>query len=139
MYCNCILKTLRGKELCQKDQLTQKAHFLLLLPVFTESQHKSLKKAAFLLCSHDVVKVFFLFDSLQDESHFLKNIKTARCKSALPLLKVQFVLIQLFKINSRYWAVYRGSGAPGVTGPFAYNYPFLFSLLMVHLKLVHIQ
>lgn len=24
----------------------------------------------------------------QDESHFLKNIKTARCKAALPLLKV---------------------------------------------------
>ena len=26
--------------------------------------------------------------SLQDESHFLKNIKTARCRAAVPLLKV---------------------------------------------------
>lgn len=26
--------------------------------------------------------------SLQDESHFLKNIKTARCRAAMPLLKV---------------------------------------------------
>ena len=25
---------------------------------------------------------------VQDESHFLKNMKTARCKAALPLLKV---------------------------------------------------
>lgn len=24
----------------------------------------------------------------QDESHFLKNIKTARCRAAMPLLKV---------------------------------------------------
>lgn len=26
--------------------------------------------------------------SFQDESHFLKNIKTARCRAAVPLLKV---------------------------------------------------
>lgn len=26
--------------------------------------------------------------SFQDESHFLKNIKTARCRAAMPLLKV---------------------------------------------------
>lgn len=25
---------------------------------------------------------------LQDESHFLKNIKTARCRAAVPILKV---------------------------------------------------
>ena len=25
----------------------------------------------------------------QDESHFLKNMKTARCRAALPLLKVR--------------------------------------------------
>lgn len=26
--------------------------------------------------------------SFQDESHFLKNVKTARCRAAMPLLKV---------------------------------------------------
>lgn len=26
--------------------------------------------------------------SFQDESHFLKNIKTARCRAAMPILKV---------------------------------------------------
>lgn len=30
--------------------------------------------------------------SVQDESHFLKNMKTARCKAALPLLKVLILL-----------------------------------------------
>lgn len=30
--------------------------------------------------------------SVQDESHFLKNVKTARCKAALPLLKVLIFL-----------------------------------------------
>lgn len=32
---------------------------------------------------------------MQDESHFLKNMKTARCKAALPLLKVLLLSLSL--------------------------------------------
>lgn len=39
---------------------------------------------------------FLVCDSVQDESHFLKNMKTARCKAALPLMKVLFFFFSSF-------------------------------------------
>lgn len=33
----------------------------------------------------------FMLVLFQDESHFLKNIKTARCRVAMPLLKVRML------------------------------------------------
>ena len=34
------------------------------------------------------VAIYVVLLIIQDESHFLKNYKTARCKAALPILKV---------------------------------------------------
>lgn len=38
--------------------------------------------------TQDLVLFTYVTLSFQDESHFLKNIKTARCRAAMPLLKV---------------------------------------------------
>lgn len=38
--------------------------------------------------TQDVTLFTHVTVSFQDESHFLKNIKTARCRAAMPLLKV---------------------------------------------------
>lgn len=43
------------------------------------------------LCIKDC-PVYSCGSFFQDESHFLKNIKTARCRAAVPILKVSVAL-----------------------------------------------
>lgn len=40
---------------------------------------------------------------MQDESHFLKNIRTARCKAALPLLKVLVFYLSIIYTEQVRW------------------------------------
>lgn len=51
---------------------------------FIQNQAKS--------CSKFIVFPFLQF---QDESHFLKNGKTARCRAAMPLLKVSIQILNV--------------------------------------------
>lgn len=46
----------------------------------------------FSYCSKCIVFPFLQF---QDESHFLKNSKTARCRAAMPLLKVSIQILNV--------------------------------------------
>lgn len=49
---------------------------------------------------------------LQDESHFLKNIKTARCRAAVPILKVSVAQRRLRALTRH---LLRQEGYPGQT------------------------